>query len=80
MIRQGLTTRARTRYGGNLRRDRLCRLLGQFGRDRRQIARLGFPEQITLLDRQGLIADTETHPAQVRQFEAQGLDLALRSV
>lgn len=78
VLRQGLTTGA----GANRwrsRRGSLCRRQspGQFIRCGGAIAGQRFLEQIALLGRQRFAAGPETHPAQMSQFQREGLDLGL---
>jgi hypothetical protein len=78
VIRQRLTTGAgaglawRQRFGCHQRRAP-----GQFRLGRRQIAGQGFLEQVPLLGRQGFVAHPKAHPAQVRQFQGESLNLGL---
>ena len=83
MIRQRLTTGARTRDAGRGRLGTRCGLgllLGQFGLGRGQIAGQRLLEQIALLGREGFAARAIAHPAQVCQLQREGLDLDLGGV
>ena len=78
VLRQGLTTGA----GANrwrCRRGRLCRSQSpvQLIRSGSAIADQRFLEQIALLGRQRFATGPETHPAQMGQFQREGLDLGL---
>jgi hypothetical protein len=83
MIRQWLTTGTRTRWawrqGFGTRRG-FCLLPGQFGFRRGQIAGQRILEQVAFFTGKGFAPGAKAHPAQVGQFQREGLDLGLGGV
>lgn len=84
MLRQGLAAGAFPCGTGLLAGRRVGGLfrfaLVQFGRRGGKVGGQSFLEQVALLDGEGVALGAEAHPAQMGQFQDEGLNLGLRGV